>query len=139
VQVNRAYHQGRAFAAGAAQDVWSVAVIALELLSATPITHQTGAIPGYAHQALAQHFEVLASWYHNLWGEGLGRAGVSAEDALTRELLHVLQECFAADASQRPITQALYSKLRELQRKDEDEARSGASQVCATGSCPAPG
>jgi hypothetical protein len=60
VQVNRACHQGRACTAGASQDVWSVAVIALELLSATPITHQTGVIPGDAHQVLAEHFEVLA-------------------------------------------------------------------------------
>jgi hypothetical protein len=79
--VNRAYHQGTAFTAGASQDVWSVAVIALELRSVTPIKHQTGAIPGYAHEALAKHFEVLTSWYQNLWEVGLGRIGVSAEDA----------------------------------------------------------
>jgi hypothetical protein len=135
--VNRAYRQGRAFTVEASQDVWSVAVIALELLSATPITHQTGVIPGDAHKLLAEHFEVLARLYQNLWGEGLGRAGVSAEDALTRQLLHVLQACFASDASQRPITQDLYSRLRSLQREEEDG--SGASQVCDTGSCPAPG
>jgi hypothetical protein len=137
VQVNRAYHQGRAFTAGESQDVWSKAVIALELLSATPITHQTGAIPGDAHQVLAEHFEVLARWYQNLWEEGLGRAGVTAEDALTCQPLHILQECFAADASKRPTTQGLYIRLRKLQR--EDEAGSGASQVCDTGSCPGPG
>jgi hypothetical protein len=53
---------------------------------------------------------------------------VSAEDALTRQLLHILQECFAADASKRPTTRDLYIRLRALQR--EDEASSGASQVC---------
>jgi hypothetical protein len=139
VQVNRAYAQGEPYTAQPSQDVWSVAVIALELLSATPITHQVGDVPGDDHIFLATLFEKLAWWYHNLRAVGLQLAGVSADDGLTEELLHILQECFAADAQQRPTAQELLCSLQALQLHYERSTH--AWQVCAADKspCPVPG
>jgi serine/threonine protein kinase len=129
VQVNQAYHQGRTFHASRSQDVWSVAVIALEMLSATPITRQTYRIPLDDHEMLARHFDKLSWWYTNLWMLGLGMAGVDPGDDLTCALVDILQECFQPAAHLRPNAEDLHHRVRIL--RDEAERRRHASQVCA--------
>jgi hypothetical protein len=120
--------EGVSFTSQTSQDVWSVAVIALEMLS-TPITQQTGRIPRDHHLLPAQHFEVLAWWYHNLWMVGLDQAGVSHQDDDTCELLEIRQEGFPPCGHLRPIAQDLHCRVQSL--RDEDERRRHASQVCA--------
>jgi hypothetical protein len=72
--VNLAFHQGTNFTSQTSQDVCNVAVIVLEMLSTSAITQQAGRVPRDHHLLLAQHFEVLAWWYHNLWMVGLDQA-----------------------------------------------------------------
>jgi hypothetical protein len=135
VQVLKAYYHGQPLVVLPSQDVWSLGVMVLALLSPTPITAQQTGIPACdAAGRCKRAFQV--TWvYQNLEMLALEQAGITlghgdqTMDQVTRQLLAVLRRCLSGDPAMRPGLDELKQELLGLQLTCQVRSYHGTSTL----------
>jgi hypothetical protein len=130
VQVLKAYHNCQPLVVLPSQDVWSLGVMVLALLSPTPITAQQTGIPACDAAGRCKHAFQVTWVYQNLEMLALEQAGITlghgdqTMDQVTRQLLAVLQRCLSGDPAMRPGLDELEQELLGLQMQLTYQVRS---------------
>jgi serine/threonine protein kinase len=123
VQVLKAWYCDQPLLILPSQDVWSVGVMVLALLSPTPLTQQVTGIPVSDALGRCKHAFQETWHYQHLDMLALEQAGVAlgngdrAVEEVTRRLVALLQRCLNGDPFRRPHVDELEQEVLRLQTR----------------------